>query len=366
MLIFQIFARLRRRRPTAAPRHATRPATSPSDGANTAVWMDEQTARTPRSGRLRATGRVNPSITGGEGRAIAATFAFAFLAVAAGTLFHPLGTSRGLALYTAARFHAWPGADDGDSLAHQGSPDFPHDLADVASPAKRKHLFLTSLRPVVDQENQWVAAQRRWLLDTRRRLVRGKATPAEMQALRDLATYYRLPTYLTVPATGGVSPPVIGELLLRVDTLPPSLVMAQAAIESGWGTSRFVREGNNLFGQWVTGDTPGLVPVRADPADGYRVATYDTVSHSVRSYLRNLNTHRAYRQLRRWRADLRAAGEPLDSTILSAGLVRYSQRGEAYVEELLSVIRGNRLDRFDRLPSHLAGTRWEGTLLARQ
>jgi Bax protein len=169
-----------------------------------------------------------------------------------------------------------------------------------------------------------------------------------------------------VPATGGIPPQVIAELLRRVDILPPSLVLAQAAIESGWGTSRFVREGNNLFGQWVTGDTPGQVPSDADPADGYRVAAYDTIAHSVRSYLRNLNTHRAYRQLRHWRADLRAAGEPLDSMILSASLVRYSERGEAYVEDLLRVIRGNRLDLLDhgeRPAVRLASTRW--SLLAR-
>jgi Bax protein len=263
----------------------------------------------------------------------------------------------------------WRGSDGPNSVGRGQFPAFPHDLADVASPAERKNLFLTSLRPVVTEENQWIAAQRRWLLDTRRRLVHGRASLAERGALMDLARYYRLPRHLAVPRTGRVSPQVIAELLLRVDTLPPSLVMAQAAIESGWGTSRFVREGNNLFGQWVTGDTPGLLPFGADPADGYRVATYDSVSHSVRSYLRNLNTHRAYRQLRRWRADLRAAGEPLDSTILSAGLVRYSQRGEAYVEELLRVIRGNRLDVYDRRDRRSAprtGTRWGETLLARQ
>jgi Bax protein len=285
------------------------------------------------------------------------------------TLFHLLGAGPTAVMNTSAMAQIWLGLNDKSPVDPGLTPDFPRDLAEIESPAERKDRFLTSLLPVVTQENQLIAEQRKWLLDTQRHLVHGHASAVERRGLSDLARYYRLPRHLTVPTTGALPSQTMAELLLRIDTLPPSLVLAQAAIESGWGTSRFVREGNNLFGQWVTGDTPGLMPSDADPGDGYRVAAYDTVAHSVRSYLRNLNTHRAYRQLRHWRADLRAANEPLDSTILSAGLVRYSQRGEAYVEELLSVIRGNRLDRYDGIdqrPLRLSSTWWGGSLLARQ
>jgi Bax protein len=293
---------------------------------------------------------------------MAAAFAALYLCISATALLYAPGAVR--CASTAPQGTA--GTGDETRIGHDRLSNFPRDLADVDSTAERKHRFLTSLQPVVMAENEFIARQRRWLLDTRPRLLHGNASPTQRRGLADLANYYRLPRHLAVPANGPVPPQVVDELVLRVDTLPPSLVMAQAAMESGWGTSRFVREGNNLFGQWVTGDTPGLMPNNADPSDGYRVAAYDTVAESVRSYLRNLNTHRAYRQLRRWRAELRAAGEPLDSTILSAGLVQYSQRGEAYVEELLRVIRGNRLKRYDRPAMHSASTRWQGALLARQ
>lgn len=364
--MFQIVARFHRRPSRIEQRCSTRPQASPAGGADTAVWAEAQTLRTPRFGRLRGPGASLFTAAGGGRRSRAAAFAVFCLGVAATALFHPLSTGPGAVTRTSAMFQRWVGLDRETSVQHGLKPEFPRDLADIESPAKRKHRFLTSLLPVVAEENRIIAGQRRWLLDMRRRLVHGHVSPAERHGLLDLARYYRLPRHLTVPATGGVPPQVIAELLLRVDTLPPSLVLAQAAIESGWGTSRFVREGNNLFGQWVTGDTPGLVPSDADPADGYRVAAYETVAHSVRSYLRNLNTHRAYRQLRHWRADLRAAGEPLDSMILSASLVRYSERGEAYVEDLLRVIRGNRLDLLDhgeRPAVRLASTRW--SLLAR-
>jgi len=254
--------------------------------------------------------------------------------------------------------HRAMGAPEAESARWENQ--FPLDLADVISVAERKQRFVAALLPVVEEENHHIAEQRAWLVKNRRRLIRGTATDTDRRGLAALIRDYRLARRFAVPATGPVPVRLYEELLLRVDSLPASLVLAQAAIESGWGTSRFLREGNNLFGQWVTGETPGLVPADSTAAD-YRLATYDSVTYSVRSYLRNVNTHRAYRQLRRWRADLRAAGAPLDSTILSAGLVRYSQRGEAYVEELLEIIRGNRLDRFDTAAVQLASSRsWWG------
>ncbi len=221
---------------------------------------------------------------------------------------------------------------------------FPRDLARVTSIPERKQRFLDALIPVVEAENQRVAEQRRWLISRREMLAAGRLFARERRFLTALSREYRLPTHLRPPATGPVSPATVAELLLRVDTLPSSLVLAQAAMESGWGTSRFVHEGNNLFGQWVTGDTPGLAPRDAAPNAHYRLAAYRSAAHSVRSYLRNINTHRAYRSLRRLRARLRAEGRPVTGTTLAAGLRAYSQRGEAYVTEIRRIIRHNRLE----------------------
>jgi len=221
---------------------------------------------------------------------------------------------------------------------------FPRDLARVTSIPERKHRFLDALVPVVEAENQRVAEERRWLESRRSALATGRLFARERRTLAALAREYRLPAHLRPPATGPVPTATVAELLLRVDTLPSSLVLAQAAMESGWGTSRFVHEGNNLFGQWVTGDTPGLAPRDAAPTADYRLAAYDSAAKSVRSYLRNINTHRAYRSLRRLRARLRAEGRPVDGITLAAGLRAYSQRGEAYVTEIRRIIRHNRLE----------------------
>jgi Bax protein len=235
---------------------------------------------------------------------------------------------------------------------------FPRDLAEVTSIAERKELFVNALLPLVIQENRRIEDQRRWLAETRDVLLQGDASQRQRQRLAKLARYYRL---RTIPEPGSDEPTpaaVIDELSLRVDTLPPSLILAQAAMESGWGTSRFAREGNNLFGQWVTGSTPGLSPAEAS-SDDFRLASYESVAHSVGSYLRNLNTHRAYRKLRQRRAELRAQGNALDPTLLAPGLTRYSARGHEYVEELLQIIRHNQLTRLDRAqvedPAPVAG-----------
>ena len=133
------------------------------------------------------------------------------------------------------------------------------------------------------------------------------------------------------------------ELLIRMDTVPMSLALTQAAMESAWGTSRFAREGNNLFGQWCYQTGCGIVPKRRGGGQVHEVARFDDVNAAVASYLRNINSHRAYADLRAARADLRAANQPVTGTALANHLMRYSERGLDYVEEIQSMIRVNKL-----------------------
>ena len=129
--------------------------------------------------------------------------------------------------------------------------------------------------------------------------------------------------------------------LLRVDAVPDHLVLAQAANESAWGTSRFAREGNNLFGQWCFRQGCGLVPADR-PADAtYEVARFNSVSHSIGSYMHNLNTGRTYQELREIRSSARRKGREPDANAMAGGLTSYSERGEDYVIELRSMIRHN-------------------------
>jgi Bax protein len=127
----------------------------------------------------------------------------------------------------------------------------------------------------------------------------------------------------------------------RVDTVPLELVLSQAANESAWGTSRFARKANNLFGQWCFSKGCGLVPARRNAGSTHEVAAFKSPQLSVRSYLRNLNTGRVYKDLRNIRAAKRAEGKQATAYEIAAGLSKYSERGQAYVKEIRAMIKYN-------------------------
>ena len=122
-----------------------------------------------------------------------------------------------------------------------------------------------------------------------------------------------------------------------MDEIPVSLALAQAAKETGWGTSRFAQEGNALFGQW-TWSGEGLKPKGADKDQGHKVMKFNVLQASVRAYQRNLNTHSTYKEFRLARAKLRDTGKPLDSIILSQYLDEYAETGSQYVEVLKKLL----------------------------
>ena len=144
----------------------------------------------------------------------------------------------------------------------------------------------------------------------------------------------------------GVTSKDLTTLKIRMDEIPVSLALAQAAKETGWGTSRFAQEGNALFGQW-TWSGEGLKPKEADENKGHKVMKFNVLQASVRAYQRNLNTHRSYKNFRLARAHLRDNNQPLDSLILSQFLKNYAETGNQYVEVLQKIINQNNLKDFD-------------------
>ena len=140
-------------------------------------------------------------------------------------------------------------------------------------------------------------------------------------------------------------------MLIRADIVPASLVLAQAAKESGWGTSRFAREGNNFFGIWCFNSGCGMTPARRDNNRTHEVATFDSVEEGVRYYIRTINSHFAYTDLRSMRANARQQGTQAYGDKLATGLVSYSERGMVYVNEIRSMIEYNQLKRFTRIYS---------------
>ncbi len=134
-------------------------------------------------------------------------------------------------------------------------------------------------------------------------------------------------------------------LLRRVDTIPVALALAQAAVESGWGTSRFARQGNALFGQWAWTESAGMRPLAASN-DRAVVRSFGSLLESVRAYMHNLNTHQNYKRFRDARYRLKPQTEAVKARRLAAYLDSYAEIGQAYVEKLLVIISSNNFDQY--------------------
>ncbi len=216
------------------------------------------------------------------------------------------------------------------------------DFASIEDVNVMKEAFFDYLLPVIEAQNEWLEDNRAYLQDLRARLEAGTALRSrDLRRLETLAERYR------VTLSEPVSLVDMDELLLRVDIVPPSLALAQAAAESGWGRSRFAREGNNLFGEWCFTEGCGMVPQRRRPGASHEVTLFDSVGHAVDSYFRNLNSHPAYEDMRELRAASREENGVILGTELVDGLEMYSERRGAYLEELRHMIRINRLTRLD-------------------
>ncbi|MGE3648708.1 MAG: glucosaminidase domain-containing protein [Reyranellaceae bacterium] len=210
----------------------------------------------------------------------------------------------------------------------------PADLAAVKDGNQRKWLFIKALLPIVLQANERILAERNELLRLRDVAAAGaELSVGERLWLADLAERY------------GGDPSNIVEMLQRVDVVPPSMAIAQAGVESGWGTSYAARVGNALFGQiQASGRHAVEVPWKAGPA---MPQPFANVSESVEAYFLNLNTHFAYASFRVERAQLRARGAEPDGYRLMGQLLRYSQLGAHYISYVRNIIRENQLSDFD-------------------
>jgi Bax protein len=210
--------------------------------------------------------------------------------------------------------------------------------------ADKKRLFFRIIAPVVLRINELITADRIRAKEITERLSLGQSVSPDDQAwLAELAVQYKL-----IKSAGDrLDSDKYPELLLRVDVIPPSLALVQAASESGWGTSRFAAEGNSLFGQWTWGK--GLTPKeqRTDAHGDHRIAAFDSTGKAAYGYALNLNTQDAYRDLRLKRADLRRSNLRISGAVLVETLLRYSERGQAYVDDLKKIMLQNRLDAAD-------------------
>jgi Bax protein len=218
---------------------------------------------------------------------------------------------------------------------------FPREIKMIENTKKRKEFFIQIVLPLILQENNNIKLDRKRLFGI---INKSKNTDLEKKWLNKKFKQYGIPSK------------DLSTLKIRMDEVPVSLALAQAAKETGWGTSRFAQEGNALFGQW-TWSGEGLKPKEADENEGHKVMKFNVLQASVRAYQRNLNTHSTYKEFRLARAEQRDAGKSLDSIILSEYLNEYAETGKQYVEILKKIIKQNNLKDFDNaklLPSSLA------------
>jgi len=207
----------------------------------------------------------------------------------------------------------------------------PAEIKMIESSKQRKEFFIQIILPLILQENNNIKLDRKRLFNI---INKSNNSDLEKKWLNKKYKQY------------GVVSKDLSILKIRMDEIPVSLAIAQAAKETGWGTSRFAQEGNALFGQW-TWSGEGLKPKDSDRNEGHKVMKFNVLQASVRAYQRNLNTHSSYKSLRKTRADLRDKGKPLDSLVLVNYLNEYAETGEKYVEVLKKIIIQNNLKDFD-------------------
>ena len=216
----------------------------------------------------------------------------------------------------------------------------PNEMKMIESTEKRKNLFIQIILPLIIEENNRIKLNRKKLFSI---LNKNHNSNAEKKWLNEKFKQY------------GVLNKDLSTLKVRMDMVPVSLAIAQAAKETGWGTSRFALEGNALFGQW-TWSGEGIKPADADHNATHKVMKFKILKSSIRAYQRNLNTHSGYKEFRMARAALRDNRRNLDGLILATYLNRYAETGTEYVKIIKQIIKQNNLTDFDKvklLPSSI-------------
>ena len=214
---------------------------------------------------------------------------------------------------------------------------WPNDFLSITSVNKRKKLFINTLLPIIFVENRKILEDRKRILDwwsqSGGEVVSREFWPNWLFELSEKYNY---------------TESSLGNLLIKVDIVPLSLALSQAAIESGWGSSRYMNEGNAIFGQYTYDSKNGIKPKERANGQKFFVKRFSTLSESVRSYLKNINTHLAYEDFRQERRKLRMNGESLSGNVLADFLENYSERNQAYVDDLKLLIETNNFMKFDK------------------
>ena len=208
---------------------------------------------------------------------------------------------------------------------------FPRDLDEIQSVKLKKETFIKIVLPLIVAENEKILEDRFKLKQISLRKI---TTDAEKQWLRQKFLEYKV-------KKGNVE-----ELKIKMDIIPASIALAQAAKESGWGTSRFALEGNAIFGQW-TWNGKGIAPLDRDKSKNHKILKFPILRASVKAYKNNLNTHKSYIKFREMRKNLREKNKKITGLLLTQTLQNYAETGTEYTKILEQIINQNRLMDFE-------------------
>ncbi len=208
---------------------------------------------------------------------------------------------------------------------------FPRDLDELQSTKLKKETFIKIVLPLIVAENERILADREKLISLSSKKY---TTDIEKQWLRQKLLEYK------------VKKGDLKELLVRIDIIPTSIALAQAAKESGWGTSRFALEGNAIFGQW-TWSGQGIAPLDRASNKNHKILKFPILRASVKAYQNNLNTHKSYAKFRQKRLSLRDKKNKISGLELTETLNNYAQTGSEYTKILNQIIKQNRLTDFE-------------------
>ena len=230
----------------------------------------------------------------------------------------------------------WAGKDslhsfiEHNDFSHPAKPNFGAFL----NIDEKKKAFFDYLYPFVEETNQQI-------LEDRQQLKILSKDPAKIDIDNDLITTLSQQYDLPLPKKT-ITQQWLTELLKRVNIIPAQLVLAQAALESSWGTSRFAEKGNNYFGEWCFTKGCGIPPLDIDLEHYHEVKSFPSVHAAIASYFNNINTNDAYSELRNIRAKLQQDNQPITAQALAHGLLAYSQIGHQYIQRLLDLINSNK------------------------
>ncbi len=217
-----------------------------------------------------------------------------------------------------------------------GGESIPHWYYEIGDVKLQKMKFFEILKPLVEKENEKIEKERAFVEDFFKKyrdnpLMDDKS----LERLAKIAQKYRIKDFYNEE-----------EYLKKIDTIPVSLVLAQAALESGWGKSRFAKEANNLFGEWTFGKD-GIVPKKRAPGKRHKIKKFKSIEDSIASYMLNLNRHQAYKEFRLARYLIKRNGGHFSGLQAAMTMQRYSQLGKRYNHLLASIIKRNRLHRVE-------------------